>query len=235
VVRCSSECLPGWLQPQCSRTDTINHPCYPKLHWNTVQRRRKGLDHGISDLHFGGCESTSFLEPSLHGPFPARSGHQDAKTTGVMHSDFVVQNSDLISCDFVGPDQYHEVIDYVVSPLLQCALPFVAISGNHDYPETCSPNSVAQHIANSRRLSFTIQSVYGPVEQVGRSNYYIPGYSFYDENKLVMLLWFFDSRGEHFFWLAKIWTLLSKTELTRRYDMRLFMLNIVCADCHVVS
>jgi hypothetical protein len=182
------------------------------------------------------------LEPSLHGPFPARSGHQDAKTTSVMdsvldieHSDFVVQNSDLISCDFAGLDQYRDIIDHVVSPLLQCTLPFVAIFGNHGYPETCSPISVAQHIANSRRLSFTMQSVDGPVEQVGRSNYYIPGYSFYDEKKFVMLLWFLDSRGRHFFRLAKIWTLLSKTKLTRRYDMRLFMLNIVCADCHVVS
>jgi hypothetical protein len=121
------------------------------------------------------------------------------------HSDLVVLNGDLISCEFVGPDQYNGIIDQVVSPLVNRDLLFAATFGNHDYSETCSPVSMAHHMEwdikgnNDRRLSFTMQSVDGPVEEVGWSNYYIPVYSSYDENKLVMLLWFFDSRGGRVF------------------------------------
>jgi hypothetical protein len=121
------------------------------------------------------------------------------------HSDLVVLNGDLISCEFVGPDQYNGIIDQVVSPLVNRNLLFAATFGNHDYSETCSPVSMSQHMewdikgTNNRRLSFTMQSVDGPVEEVGWSNYYIPVYSSSDENKLVMLLWFFDSRGGRVF------------------------------------
>lgn len=48
---------------------------------------------------------------------------------------------------------------------------------------------------NGQKLSFTTQSVEGPVEEVGWSNYFIPVYSSSDSNKLEMLLWFFDSKG----------------------------------------
>jgi predicted MPP superfamily phosphohydrolase len=113
----------------------------------------------------------------------------------------VVLNGDLISCEFVAPDKFNGIIDQVVSPLVKRNLPFAATFGNHDYSETCSTRSMASHMwydikgSNGQKLSFTTQSVEGPVEEVGWSNYYIPVYSETDANKLEILLWFFDSKG----------------------------------------
>lgn len=140
--------------------------------------------------------------------YVASSEGKDVKTTAVMnsvldneHSDLVVLNGDLISCEFVGPDQFNGIVDEVVAPIVKRNLPFAATFGNHDYSETCSTRSMASHMwwdikgSNNQKLSFTTQSVDGPVEEIGWSNYYIPIYSSTDSNKLEMLLWFFDSKG----------------------------------------
>jgi hypothetical protein len=117
------------------------------------------------------------------------------------HSDLVVLNGDLISCEYVGPDQFNGILDRVVSPLVYRNLPIAATFGNHDYSETCSTRSMASHMwwdikgTNGNKLSFTTQSVDGPVEEIGWSNYFIPVYSSTDGSKLEMLLWFFDSKG----------------------------------------
>jgi len=136
------------------------------------------------------------------------SGEQkDWKSVGVMnsvldteHPDLVVLNGDMVSCEFVAPDKYNGLLDKVVSPLVSRNLPFAATFGNHDYSETCSTRDMAAHMwdvkgNNGKKLSFTTQSVDGPVEEVGVSNYYIPVYSSSDGGKLAMLLWFFDSKG----------------------------------------
>lgn len=117
------------------------------------------------------------------------------------HSDLVVLNGDLISCENVAPDKFNGIIDQIVAPLVSRNLPFAATFGNHDYSETCSTRSMAAHMwwdikgTNGEKLSFTTQSVDGPVEEVGWSNYYIPVYNSTDSNRLEMLLWFFDSKG----------------------------------------
>jgi hypothetical protein len=134
------------------------------------------------------------------------------KTTSVMnsildneHPDLVILNGDLISCEFVGPDKYNGIIDQIVSPLVKRNLLFGVTFGNHDASETCSTLSMSAHMwwdikgTNGKKLSFTTQSVDGPVDEVGWSNYYIPVYSSTDGNKLAMLLWFFDSRGGRVF------------------------------------
>jgi hypothetical protein len=116
-------------------------------------------------------------------------------------SNLVVLNGDLISCEFVAPDKFNGIIDQVVSPIVERNLFFAATFGNHDYSETCSTRSMASHMwydikgSDGQKLSFTTQSVDGPVEEVGWSNYYIPVYSETDANNLEMLLWFFDSKG----------------------------------------
>ncbi|KAF2820150.1 Metallo-dependent phosphatase [Ophiobolus disseminans] len=150
----------------------------------------------FSDLHFG--------EPS---------GEQnDWKSIGVMNSvldheepDLVVLNGDLLSCEFVAPGKYKGLIDQVASPLVSRSLPFAATFGNHDYSETCSTLDITAHMwwdikgTDGSKLSFTTQSVEGPVEEVGVSNYYIPVYSSSNKDNLAMLLWFFDSKGGHVF------------------------------------
>jgi hypothetical protein len=115
------------------------------------------------------------------------------------HSDLVVLNGDLISCEWVAPGKDTEIIDHIIAPLVHRDLLFAATFGNHDYSETCSPRSMASHMwwdvkgTDGKKLSFTTQSV----EEVGWSNYYIPVYSSTDGSKLEMLLWFFDSKGGH--------------------------------------
>tara|TARA_R110002003_G_scaffold279_2_gene18040 strand:- start:3638 stop:4186 length:549 start_codon:yes stop_codon:yes gene_type:complete len=119
--------------------------------------------------------------------------------------DLVVLNGDMISCEFVGPDKYNGLIDQIVSPLTYRNLPFGATFGNHDWSETCSTLSMSKHMwwdikgKNGQKLSFTTQSVDGPIEEVGVSNYFIPVYSSSDSGKLEMLLWFFDSKGGRVF------------------------------------
>jgi hypothetical protein len=97
--------------------------------------------------------------------------------------DLVVLNGDMLSCEFVAPDKYNGLIDQVVSPIISRSLPFAATFGNHDWSETCSTHDISAHMwwdvkgANGKKLSFTTQSVDGPVEEVGESNYYVPVYS----------------------------------------------------------
>jgi hypothetical protein len=121
------------------------------------------------------------------------------------HSDLVVLNGDLISCEYVAPGKDHDLIDRIVAPLVNRNVPFAATFGNHDYSETCNPRSMASHMwwdikgRNGNKLSFTTQSVEGPTEEIGWSNYFIPVYSATDGSKLEMLLWFFDSKGGHIY------------------------------------
>jgi hypothetical protein len=116
----------------------------------------------------------------------------------------VVLNGDLISCEFVGPDQHNGIIDRIVAPLVNRALMFGATFGNHDSSETSSTTSMSQHIwwdvrgTNGKKLSFTTQSVNGPVKEVGWSNY-IPVYNSANGSEFAMVLWFFDSRGSRVF------------------------------------
>lgn len=119
------------------------------------------------------------------------------------HTDLVVLNGDLLSCEYVAPDSYNGLLDQVVSPLVSRNLPFAATFGNHDYSETCNTHDMSAHMwydvkgTNGKKLSFTTQSVDGANRDVGVSNYYIPVYGSGDDSKLEMLLWFFDSKGGH--------------------------------------
>lgn len=132
----------------------------------------------------------------------------DLKTVGVMNSildneqpDFVVLNGDLISCEWVAPDDANKFIDQIVAPLTSRNLPFGATFGNHDASRTCSTVSMSEHMwwdikgKNGKKLSFTTQSVVGEVDKVGWGNYFVPVYSSTNSNDLKMLLWFFDSKG----------------------------------------
>ncbi|KAF2030577.1 Metallo-dependent phosphatase [Setomelanomma holmii] len=170
-----------------------NIPNYPGIQFGSDGKLSISV---FSDLHLG--------EPG--------GEQKDWKTIGVMSSvldnerpNMVILNGDMTSCEFVGPDNYNKLIDQVVSPLTERNLPFGATFGNHDWSETCSTLSMSQHMwwdikgKNGQKLSFTTQSVDGPVEEVGVSNYYIPVYSSSDGGKLSMLLWFFDSKGGRVF------------------------------------
>lgn len=119
------------------------------------------------------------------------------------HSNLVVLNGDLTSCEFVAPENVTNLIDHVTAPLKDRNMPFAATFGNHDMSKTCNTRAMSEHMwdsaksKNGRKLSFTTSSVSGPYEQVGTSNYYIPVYASTGGGnpKLSMMLWFFDSKG----------------------------------------
>jgi hypothetical protein len=151
----------------------------------------------------------SFLHCSLL-TIPASGEQKDWKTIGLMntvldneHADLVVLNGDLLSCEYVAPDRYNNLLDQVALPLVSRNLRFAATFGNHDYSETCNTHDMSAHMwhdvrgTNGKKLSFTTQSVDGANREVGESNYYIPVYGSKDGSKLEMLLWFFDSKGGH--------------------------------------
>jgi hypothetical protein len=89
------------------------------------------------------------------------------------HTDLAVLNGDLISCENVAIDMFNNIIDRIVSPLVDCSLPFATTFGNHDYAENCDPRSMASHMwrdikgNNGQKLSITTQSVDGPSEKLG--------------------------------------------------------------------
>lgn len=116
------------------------------------------------------------------------------------HPNMVVLNGDLVSCEWVAPENLNSIIDQIVAPLIERNLPMAATFGNHDASKTCSTRLMSEHMwtikgTNGKKLSFTTSSVQGEPDQVGTSNYFVPVYSSPDGSKLAMLLWFFDSRG----------------------------------------
>ncbi|KAH6642834.1 Metallo-dependent phosphatase-like protein [Boeremia exigua] len=154
----------------------------------------------FSDMHFG--------EPAWVGA--GKGPEADKKTIGVMnsvldneHSNLVVLNGDLTSCEFVAPENMTALIDQVTAPLVDRNMPFAATFGNHDMSKTCSTRLMLEHMTNNikgkneKTLSFTKSSVAGPYEEVGSSNYYIPVYasSGGGNPQLSLMLYFFDSKG----------------------------------------
>jgi hypothetical protein len=90
-------------------------------------------------------------------------------------------------------------VDRIVEPLVQRNIPWSSTYGNHDRSSTCTPrtflNREKAFNTGGKRLAWTESSVPGNDDTVGSSNYFIPVYSSSDGRKLVMMLWFFDSRA----------------------------------------
>jgi hypothetical protein len=108
----------------------------------------------------------------------------DWKSVGVMNSvlnneytDLVVLNGDLISCEWVATADVNGLLDKIVSPLVSRNMPFAATFGNHDPAQYCSTRAMSDHMwndikgINGQKLSFTTNSVDGPLEEVGSGNY----------------------------------------------------------------
>ena len=119
------------------------------------------------------------------------------------HSNLVVINGDLTSCEFVAPENVTALIDKITAPLVDRNMPFAATFGNHDMSKTCNTRTMSEHMRdnikgkNGKQLSFTRSSVSGPYDHIGTSNYYIPVYASKGGGnpQLSMMLWFFDSKG----------------------------------------
>lgn len=119
------------------------------------------------------------------------------------HSDLVVLNGDLTSCEFVAPENATRLVDQIAAPLVDRNMPFAATFGNHDMSKTCNTRVMSEHMwdsikgKNGEKLSFTTSSVPGPYQDVGTSNYFIPIYASGGGGgpQIALMLYFFDSRG----------------------------------------
>ncbi|KAF2268384.1 Metallo-dependent phosphatase [Lojkania enalia] len=147
----------------------------------------------FEDLHFGEAENT------LWGP------EQDRKTVKVLNTlldndrpNLAVLNGDLIT----GEDTYSHnntaYLDQLLGPLIQRNVPWASTYGNHDHQRTLSGSSLlAREKERGPKLSYTESMLPGNESKIGTTNYYVPIYSSTGGGNptLVLLLWFFDSRG----------------------------------------
>ncbi|KAK3312989.1 Metallo-dependent phosphatase-like protein [Apodospora peruviana] len=153
----------------------------------------------FEDLHFGENAWTSW------GP------QQDVRSVQVMNQildaepeiGLVVLNGDLITgeCTFLENSTHY--VEQIVSPMVQRDLTWASTYGNHDSGYNISRKAILareQRWSNSR----TNPKVFD--KNAGVTNYFLPVYdSNCSTHELAsvctpsLLLWFFDSRGGHFF------------------------------------
>ncbi|KAF2713670.1 Metallo-dependent phosphatase [Pleomassaria siparia CBS 279.74] len=148
----------------------------------------------FEDLHFGEPEGVSQYGPS-----------GDNKTTKIISSildnappSFAVLNGDLLSCEYITPDRVNATIDQLLEPFKTRNVPWGSTYGPHDMTSTCSTRAMAAYEQKTGgQLAWTQDMVQGEYEETGTSNYYVPIYGSTrgGNPNLVMLLWFFDSRG----------------------------------------
>lgn len=91
-----------------------------------------------------------------------------------------------------------------MQPFVDLQIPWASTYGNHDRSKRTSAREILQkeqsyNKAGGKKLAWTEAAVPGDNAKVGTSNYYIPVYSSSGggDPKLVMVLWFFDSRAGH--------------------------------------
>lgn len=110
----------------------------------------------------------------------------------------VVLNGDLITGENAYRSNATVKIDQLVSPLVRRGLTWASTYGNHDSAYNLSSLGI---LARERLYSGsrTSQMVFGP--NAGVSNYYLPVYGCNSGPYASpqMILWFFDSRGGHYY------------------------------------
>jgi hypothetical protein len=135
------------------------------------------------------------------------------KVLSLERPELVVLNGDLTNGDNTYVANSTNYIDEIVRPLVQHNLPWAALYGNHDYQHNITGRTILER-ENTYPNSLTKSMVDG--EGVGNSNYYLEVFGakkeksswFWsrktenkkdhnntDEERPVLRLWFFDSRG----------------------------------------
>lgn len=103
---------------------------------------------------------------------------------------------DLITGENTYAHNSSKYVDQIVAPIVNRDLPFASTYGNHDSAFNLSREQI---LAREHRFpgSLTKQAVFG--REAGVSNYYLEVFP-YNNNKVPsLLLWFFDSRGGHYY------------------------------------
>ncbi|KAJ5143928.1 uncharacterized protein N7515_002715 [Penicillium bovifimosum] len=138
----------------------------------------------------------------------AEDAEKDKKTQGVMsyildkeNPDFVVINGDLVSGEWTHKADSSRFIHEVVSPLVDGGYRWGSTYGNHDSEINLNPKEDMFKAEHEYSNSLTQSRVSG--DRAGITNYYLPVYPHSETNTEssapALLLWFFDSKGGHYY------------------------------------
>ncbi|KAJ7643115.1 Metallo-dependent phosphatase-like protein [Mycena polygramma] len=144
----------------------------------------------FSDLHFG------------ETPGDRVGCGQDGNSTRLMRAilkdeepDYVVFNGDLITGDYTFKENSTFLVDQILAPLIETAIPFSSTHGNHDNQvnithlgEILREQKIAPHLSYTRVSPPGVGGVGGP------GNYWVPIYATPTDPAPTVVLWFFDSR-----------------------------------------
>ena len=108
----------------------------------------------------------------------------------------VVLNGDLITGENTYLENSTEYVDQIVAPMIERKLPWASTYGNHDSAFNLSRNDILARERRHRNAR-TMQMVFG--QNAGVTNYYLQIYPSDGSTVPAFLLWFFDSRGGHYF------------------------------------
>jgi DNA repair exonuclease SbcCD nuclease subunit len=115
--------------------------------------------------------------------------------------DFVVINGDLVSGEWTQKADSSRFIHEVVSPLVDGGYRWGSTYGNHDSEINLNPKEDMFKAEQKYSNSLTQSQVSGG--NAGITNYYLPVYSHSETNTEssapALLLWFFDSKGGHYY------------------------------------
>ncbi|KAJ5787193.1 hypothetical protein N7457_002183 [Penicillium paradoxum] len=156
----------------------------------TLRFREDGTFHisVFEDLHF------------------AENAEKDEKSKEVMSYilseedvDFVVINGDLVSGEATQKGDASKHIESVVSPLVAKGLRWGSTYGNHDSEINLNPKDDMFKTEHKYPNSLTQRTVSG--KDAGITNYYLPVFphSGIHSKEPALLLWFFDSKGGHYY------------------------------------
>ncbi|KAG6327332.1 hypothetical protein ID866_11757 [Astraeus odoratus] len=109
--------------------------------------------------------------------------------------DYVVINGDLVT----GEDTFREnstmLVDIIVQSLNDAKVPFSTTQGNHDNQVNITHIEEIMRETSISPLSYTRSAPPGVGGVGGPGNYWVPVYQKATDVSPVLVLWFFDSRG----------------------------------------
>ncbi|KAJ6498369.1 Metallo-dependent phosphatase-like protein [Mycena vitilis] len=145
----------------------------------------------FSDLHFG--------ETPGDGAGRGKDGNSTRLMRAILKDeepDYVIFNGDLITGDYTFKENSTLLLDQILEPLIQAAIPFSSTHGNHDnqvnithLDEILREQKIAPHLSYTRVSPPGVGGVGGP------GNYWVPIYATPTDLAPTLVLWFFDSRG----------------------------------------
>lgn len=113
--------------------------------------------------------------------------------------DFVVINGDLVSGERAHKGDASKHLDSVVSPLVDRGISWGSTYGNHDSEINLNPKDDMFKAEHKYSNSLTRSEISG--DKAGITNYYLPVFphSRTESSEPALLLWFFDSKGGHYY------------------------------------